>query len=103
MPVRSTAAAIASAARSSGRTPARAPRYRPTGVRTASMIRASATGRDDATSPDVAYGGQVGFMFVTLGAIGVIVLLLVLIARAYPGSGADLVDWKPTRSHELEA
>jgi hypothetical protein len=35
--------------------------------------------------------------------IGFIVLCLVLLARAYPGSGADLVDWKPTRSHELEA
>ena len=43
------------------------------------------------------------FMFITLGAIGLIVLCLVLIARAYPGSGADLVDWKPTRSPELEA
>jgi hypothetical protein len=42
-------------------------------------------------------------MFITLGAIGLIVLCLVLIARAYPGSGADLVDWKPTRSHEVEA
>jgi hypothetical protein len=45
----------------------------------------------------------VDFIFITLGAIGLIVLCLVLIARAYPGSGADLVDWKPTRSHELEA
>ena len=44
-----------------------------------------------------------GFMFITLGAIGLIVLCLVLIARAYPGSGADLVDWKPTRSPEVEA
>ena len=44
-----------------------------------------------------------GFMFITMGAIGLIVLCLVLIARAYPGSGADLVDWKPTRSPELEA
>ena len=35
--------------------------------------------------------------------IGLIVLCLVLLARAYPGSGADLVDWKPTRSHEVEA
>ena len=43
------------------------------------------------------------FMFITLGAIGLIVLCLVLLARAYPGSGADLVDWKPTRSHEVEA
>jgi hypothetical protein len=45
----------------------------------------------------------VDFIFLTLGVIGFLVLCLVLIARAYPGSGADLVDWKPTRSHELEA
>jgi hypothetical protein len=43
------------------------------------------------------------FMLVTLGMLGVIVLGLVLLARAYPGSGADLVDWRPTRSHEVEA
>ena len=42
-------------------------------------------------------------MLVTLGFIGFIVLILVLLARAYPGSGADLVDWKPTRSYEDEA
>ena len=35
--------------------------------------------------------------------IALIVLVLVLLARAYPGSGADLVDWKPTRSFEDEA
>ncbi len=35
--------------------------------------------------------------------VGLIVLLLVLLARAYPGSGADLVDWRPTRSYEDEA
>ncbi|MDX6581266.1 MAG: hypothetical protein QOI10_450 [Solirubrobacterales bacterium] len=44
-----------------------------------------------------------GFMLITMAMIGLIVIVLVLIARAYPGSGADLVDWKPTRSHELEA
>jgi len=44
-----------------------------------------------------------GFMLITMGMIALIVLVLVLVARAYPGSGADLVDWKPTRSHELEA
>ena len=43
------------------------------------------------------------FILISLGMVGVIVLLLVLLARAYPGSGADLVDWKPTRSHEVEA
>jgi hypothetical protein len=46
---------------------------------------------------------RIGFMLITMGIIGFIVLCLVLLARAYPGSGADLVDWKPTRSHELEA
>jgi hypothetical protein len=43
------------------------------------------------------------FILITLGMVGFIVLLLVLLARAYPGSGADLVDWKPTRSYEVEA
>ncbi len=43
------------------------------------------------------------FALITVVMIGLIVLILVLIARAYPGSGADLVDWKPTRSHEVEA
>jgi hypothetical protein len=45
----------------------------------------------------------VDFILLTLAMVGFIVLLLVLLARAYPGSGADLVDWKPTRSPELEA
>jgi hypothetical protein len=43
------------------------------------------------------------FILLTLGMLGLIVLVLVLLARAYPGSGADLVDWKPTRSYEDEA
>jgi hypothetical protein len=71
------------------------------------MISASGKGRDDA-SPDPPcsgrlYGGRVDFILITLGMVGIIVAVLVLLARAYPGSGADLVDWKPTRSHELEA
>jgi hypothetical protein len=43
------------------------------------------------------------FMLVSLAMVGFIVLVLVLLARAYPGSGADLVDWRPTRSPEVEA
>jgi hypothetical protein len=44
-----------------------------------------------------------GFMLISVGVIAFLVLCLVLVARAYPGSGADLVDWKPARSPELEA
>ena len=43
------------------------------------------------------------FILVSLGMIALIVLLLVLLGNAYPGSGADLVDWRPTRSYEDEA
>jgi hypothetical protein len=43
------------------------------------------------------------FILLTIGVVGFIVLVLVLLARAYPGSGADLVDWRPTRSYEDEA
>jgi hypothetical protein len=44
----------------------------------------------------------VDFVLLSLAMVGFIVGCLVLLARAYPGSGADLVDWKPTRSDELE-
>jgi hypothetical protein len=42
-------------------------------------------------------------VLVTGGMVVFIVLVLVLIARSYPGSGADLLDWKPTRDYETEA
>jgi hypothetical protein len=43
------------------------------------------------------------FFVISLAIVGAIILALVLLARAYPGSGADLVDWRPTRSPEVEA
>ncbi|MCB0876220.1 MAG: hypothetical protein R2718_11865 [Solirubrobacterales bacterium] len=42
------------------------------------------------------------YVLITLGMVGFIVAVLVLLARAYPGSGADLVDWRLTRDHETE-
>lgn len=42
------------------------------------------------------------FFLVTAGMVAFIVIVLVLLGRAYPGSGADLVDWKPTRDYETE-
>jgi hypothetical protein len=44
----------------------------------------------------------VEFALVTGGMIAFIVLVLVVLGRAYPGSGADLLDWKPTRDYETE-
>ena len=35
--------------------------------------------------------------------VGIVVLGSVLLGVFYPGSGADQLDWKPTRSPELEA
>jgi hypothetical protein len=42
------------------------------------------------------------FPLIVLGGIGIVVLAMVLVARFYPGSGADLLDWQPTRSYETE-
>ena len=42
------------------------------------------------------------FPLIVLGGIAVAVGLLVLLARLYPGTGADLLDWGPARSYEVE-
>jgi len=47
--------------------------------------------------------GCMGFILGTIAMLLFLVGVLVLVGHFYPGSGADLVDWKPTRSHELEA
>jgi hypothetical protein len=41
-------------------------------------------------------------ILVTGGMVAFIVLVLVLLGRSYPGSGADLLDWKPSRDYETE-
>jgi hypothetical protein len=43
-----------------------------------------------------------GFVLLTLGMLALIVGVLVVIGHFYQGSSADLVDWKPTRSPEVE-
>ena len=43
------------------------------------------------------------FVLIAIAMIGVLVGILVLLAHYYQGSSADLVDWKPTRSPQLEA
>jgi hypothetical protein len=47
--------------------------------------------------------GDVWFVLGTLALVVLMVGLLVLIGHFYPGSNADLIDWKPTRSPEVEA
>jgi hypothetical protein len=42
------------------------------------------------------------FPLIVMGGIAVAVGLLVLLAKLYPGTGADLLDWGPARSYEHE-
>jgi hypothetical protein len=44
-----------------------------------------------------------GFVLLTLGMLALIIGVLLLVGHFYQGSAADLVDWKPTRSPEVEA
>jgi hypothetical protein len=39
----------------------------------------------------------------TLAVVAFMIGVLLLVGHFYPGSSADLVDWKPTRSPEVEA
>ena len=39
----------------------------------------------------------------TLALLAFMIGVLVLVGHFYPGSGAELLDWKPTRSPEVEA
>lgn len=41
-----------------------------------------------------------GFALVMFGGIGAIVLVLYLLGRWYPGSGADVLDWNPRELQE---
>jgi hypothetical protein len=44
------------------------------------------------------------FIIATLGLLVLLFLIMVALARAFEGhSVADLIDWKPTRSPEVEA
>ena len=50
-----------------------------------------------------AYPCRVAFVLGTIGIVVVLVGVLLLVGHFYPGSSAELVDWKPTRSPEVEA
>jgi hypothetical protein len=43
------------------------------------------------------------FTYIVIGGMAGLIVALLLIGRYYPGSGADVLDWKPTRSVEVEA
>ena len=42
------------------------------------------------------------FAIIMLGGLAGLVVALLLLGRFYPGTGAEQVDWKPTRSVEME-
>jgi hypothetical protein len=43
------------------------------------------------------------FAVVMLGGIAAFVLFILVLSHMHPGSGADVLDWEPTRSLETEA
>lgn len=43
------------------------------------------------------------FVLGTLAVLAVMIGALLIVGHFYPGSSADLVDWKPTRSPQVEA
>jgi uncharacterized protein YkwD len=47
-------------------------------------------------------GGEI-FMWVMVGIFVLLIVFVVLLGIFYPGSGAEQLDWKPTRSDEQEA
>lgn len=42
------------------------------------------------------------FAWLVTGSLIAVILIFLAIGKWYPGSGAEQVDWKPTRSIELE-
>jgi hypothetical protein len=42
------------------------------------------------------------FALIMLGGVAGLVIVLLLLGRFYPGSGAEQLDWRPTRSPEVE-
>lgn len=47
-------------------------------------------------------GGEI-FVWIMVGIFGLLFVMVILLGIFYPGSGADQLDWKPTRSPEVEA
>jgi hypothetical protein len=44
----------------------------------------------------------VAFLLGTIGIVAFMVGVLLVVGHFYPGTSADLIDWKPTRSPEVE-
>jgi hypothetical protein len=47
-------------------------------------------------------GGGI-FVWVMVGLFAFLIVFILLLGAFYPGSGADQLDWRPTRSPEVEA
>ena len=47
-------------------------------------------------------GGEI-FVWVMVGLFVLLIVIVLLLGLFYPGSGAEQLDWRPTRSPEVEA
>jgi hypothetical protein len=45
---------------------------------------------------------QSGFVIFIFGGVALLIVSILLLGRFYPGSGADQLRWRPTRSPETE-
>jgi hypothetical protein len=45
----------------------------------------------------------VDFVLIAIAMIGVLIAILVVVGHYYQANSAELVDWKPTRSPQVEA
>jgi hypothetical protein len=53
-------------------------------------------------APRTLAGAVDPFALIMLGGVAGLVIVLLLLGRFYPGSGAEQLDWRPTRSPEVE-
>jgi hypothetical protein len=42
------------------------------------------------------------FPLIVVGGILLVIAVVIVIAQLYPGTGSDILDWRPTRSYETE-
>ena len=67
------------------------------------MMKASCTALDVSSGPTLHSGGVDPFALIILGIVVALLVWVLILGRFHPRSTVDVLDWRPTRSPELEA